>query len=74
MIRIVTVVFGILYHNLQITKTMETIYTSVDHNELDADLGNIITMNTVEDYDDDVQDYDLDYDPNDFYYELQAMS
>jgi hypothetical protein len=53
---------------------METIYTSIDQNELDSDLGNIITMNTIDGYDDDAEDYDLDYDPNDFYYELQAMS
>ena len=51
---------------------METYYTSLEHtHEFDTDLSNIITMNSIDDADDDIQDYDLDYDPNDFYYELQ---
>lgn len=59
-------------HNLQTKLTMETIYTSVELHELDNDLSNIITINTnYDDSDDDIQDYDLDYDQNDYYYELQ---
>ena len=45
---------------------METFYTSVDFNEVDTNLANIIAMNTSDGYDDD-EDYDLDCDLNDLY-------
>ncbi len=46
---------------------METFYTSVDYNELDANLANIIAMNT-DGYEDETEDYDLDCDLNDLYH------
>lgn len=53
---------------------METLYTSLDHTkDFDSNLSNIISINSSIDSDDDIMDYDLDYDPNDMYYELQAM-
>lgn len=55
-------------------KTMETIYTTVGHNhDYDTDLSNIIIINSSIDSDDDLMDYDLDYDPNDMYYELAGL-
>ncbi len=53
---------------------MENIYTSVDHNELDQNLRNIISINTPGQSDDEIEDYDFDYDPNDLYYELKTAS
>jgi len=53
---------------------METIYTTVGHNhDYDTDLSNIIIINSSIDSDDDLMDYDLDYDPNDMYYELAGL-
>lgn len=53
---------------------METIYTSVDRtHDFDTDLSNIIIINSSIDSDDDLMDYDLDYDPNDMYYELAGL-
>lgn len=46
---------------------METFYTSVDYNELEANLANIVAMNTSDGFDDDTEDYDLDCDLNDLY-------
>ncbi|WP_298151975.1 hypothetical protein [Flavobacterium sp.] len=50
---------------------MDTIYTSVEHHEYDDEMGNIILMNSI-DSDDDIEDYDFDYDPNEMYYELEG--
>ena len=52
---------------------MENYYTSVDYNEIDTNMRNIIEMNTAKNQEDDTEDYDLDYDPNSLYYELQAF-
>lgn len=53
---------------------MENYYTSVNANEVDPNLANIIAMNSYESQEDETEDYDLDYDPNDFYYELHGRS
>lgn len=53
---------------------MEIIYTSVNCNELDVNLANIVAMNIYDIYEDDSEDYDLDYDSNDFYNELNSVS
>ncbi|WP_291088778.1 hypothetical protein [Flavobacterium sp. BFFFF1] len=50
---------------------MDTIYTSAEHHEYDDEMGNIILMNSI-DSDDDIEDYDFDYDPNEMYYELEG--
>ncbi len=38
--------------------------------ELNSDLENIIAINNSDDYDDNLFDFDFDYDPNDMYFEL----
>lgn len=48
---------------------METNYDNYDYNA-DNDLENIIRINQSEDENDDVQDYDFDYDPNEMYFAL----
>jgi len=53
---------------------METTYNSVQQiQDCDTDLDIIITLDNSIDSDDDLMDYDLDYDPNDMYYELQGL-
>ncbi|WP_157485909.1 hypothetical protein [Flavobacterium soli] len=52
---------------------METIYTTIEANhDLDTDLNNIISIN--DNYDEDEMDYDLDYDPNEYFYELERLN
>ena len=52
---------------------METIYTSFTAgHELDTDLNNIISINDK--HDDDEMDYDLDYDQNEYFYELERLN
>ena len=51
---------------------MENIFTSIDYNDLDVNLKNIIAINTFDTFEDEVEDGDLDYDQNDFYFELHA--
>lgn len=45
---------------------METFYTSVDYNEVDVNLANIIAMNSSDD-DEEIEDYDLDFDLDNLY-------
>lgn len=42
--------------------------------ELNSDLENIIAINNSDDYDDNLFDFDFDYDPNDLYFELMNQS
>jgi hypothetical protein len=46
---------------------METFYTSVDYNEVDTNLANIIAMNTSDDYGEETEDYDFDCDIDDLH-------
>ncbi len=39
--------------------------------ELNSDLENIIAINNSDDYDDNLFDFDFDYDPNEMYFELK---
>lgn len=55
------------------TTAMENYYTSIDQNELDPNMRNIIEMNITDAYDEEAEDYDLDYDPNELFYELQVI-
>ena len=65
--------FDEICHVTSNTKHMETIYTSFDSTQdLDADLNNIISIN--DNHDDDEMDYDLDYDPNEYFYELERLN
>jgi hypothetical protein len=46
---------------------METFYTSVDYNEVDTNLANVIAMNTSDDYGEETEDYDFDCDIDDLH-------
>ena len=49
---------------------METFFTTVDQNELNTNLRNILAMNTFDEYDDDGnENYDIDCDSDNLYYE-----
>lgn len=41
---------------------METLYTSVNYNDVDTNLANIIAMNTSDDYGEETEDFDFDFD------------
>lgn len=53
---------------------MKNFYTSVNHNELNPRMANIVAMNMIDPEDEDAEDYDFDYDPNDLYYELNGSA
>jgi len=44
----------------QIQITMETLYTSIDYNEVNTNLANIIAINTSDEYGEETEDYDFD--------------
>jgi len=53
---------------------MDTLYTSLNSNDVDVNLANIIAMNTFDIFGDDSENYDFDYEPNEFYYELKGCT
>ena len=66
-----------VFRNLQQYKplfAMENIYTFIDYNEneIDINLRNIIAMNQPELDDDTSEDFDLDFDLNNFFYEMRG--